>query len=640
MKSARRWAWGALLALHVVLAAPLAHAQGFFFDNEARKSILKLQADLLAVELALKERISAVDAAAKGSVAAAQQDSQARSEALALQSRQRLEESASRAREALDRLAATLAQRIDSVNGSLREDLSRQGAALVAQQGVLNENQAVLQGDMKEQARQQDEFNRAAAARFQGIDREAGVLKGNQAVLQADMRDLARKQEEFNVAAVARLSDLDNGVSSLKAGRIEVSRAIDQLREDVQKWLAPLQASLDQLTRDLTVAQRTLRDHATLIADSRRKAEEDLRKLDERIKEFDEALRDDRVQWQKALAEQDARRDQKLAEAVRAADQRTQEAEERLRRSADELARRSDERMARLEQALRQAQERADKAEILIAQADTRLAEADRRAAEADKRLADLDRRLAEAESQQAQTDSRLAEADSRRAAADERAREAEERLVRLDEGLRRLDERLTQSEAQLDARLARIDERAQRMEVRWRLVDEQARQRGSELDLSPLGQRVGLLEDRLRKLEPVKVALDGIEFAASADEKRLYDEAIGLMGKTEFDRAAQLLGQFLRRYPASGYTGWVRFWQGHALAGSREHRGAISAFRALANEFPNHPKAAEAMLAMAASQIEIKDRAGARKTLEDLLRLYPDSDASKLGRQRLVTMR
>jgi TolA-binding protein len=45
-------------------------------------------------------------------------------------------------------------------------------------------------------------------------------------------------------------------------------------------------------------------------------------------------------------------------------------------------------------------------------------------------------------------------------------------------------------------------------------------------------------------------------------------------------------------------------------------------------------------MLAMAASQLENKDRPAARKTLEDLLRLYPDSDASKLGRQRLVTMR
>jgi TolA-binding protein len=45
-------------------------------------------------------------------------------------------------------------------------------------------------------------------------------------------------------------------------------------------------------------------------------------------------------------------------------------------------------------------------------------------------------------------------------------------------------------------------------------------------------------------------------------------------------------------------------------------------------------------MLALASSQVELKDRASARKSLEELLRLYPDSDASKLGRQRLVSMK
>jgi TolA-binding protein len=45
-------------------------------------------------------------------------------------------------------------------------------------------------------------------------------------------------------------------------------------------------------------------------------------------------------------------------------------------------------------------------------------------------------------------------------------------------------------------------------------------------------------------------------------------------------------------------------------------------------------------MLALASSQVALKDRASARKSLEELLRLYPDSDASKLGRQRLVSMK
>jgi len=644
-----RWIWGALLVSQFVLALPQARAQGFFYDNEARKFIQKVQADLLSAELALKERISAVDAASKAAIASTQQESQARSEAVARQAAQRVEASESRVREALEALAATLNRRIDGTNASLRDELNRQGAALLAQQGVLGENQAVLQGDMKAQALQQDEFNRAAAARLQDLTKDTGALKGSQTVLEGDFRDQVRKQDDFNVSAAARLRDLDNSIAALKAGRIEVSRAIDQLREDVQKWLAPLQSSADQLTRDLTAVQRTLRDHATLIADNRRRADEESRKLDERIKEFVEALSEGKVQWQKALAEQDASQAQRLAGAVREFEQKSRQAEERS---------------ARLEQALRVAQERADKVDTLIARADERLALADQRLAEAARRLADAERRLgevdrtladldqrlgegdkrsadaegriSEAEKQLLRADARLGEFDSSRSQAEDRAREADARLGRLDEALRRADERQTQA----DARSAKLDERAQRMETRWRLVDDQARQRAAEPDLSPLGQRVDKLDDRLRKLEPVPVVLDGREFLAPPEEKRLYDEAIGSLAKSDFPRAADQFNQFVRRFPSSPYLGWALFWHGQALLGQREFRRAVSSFARMTDEMSEHPKAPDAMLGLAAGQLELKDKAAARRTLDALLRLYPSSEASRIARQRLLSIK
>lgn len=676
MKTWRRVALGGLTVFQLGLASVPATAQVTILpDNEARRAIRALQDKLLELELGTRDRITAVDAALKASIGSVQQESKARSDALALESKarsdavalqalKRLEASELVVREAIDRLAAVLNQRIDGVNASGRDELNRQSSELRALHGVLKDNQVVLQGDMKGQALKQDEFNREVAARLQQFDKETGVLKANQEVLQADIKDQVRKHDAFAAAAAGRLQDLDIEIGALKTGRVEVSRAIDQLREDAQKWLAPLQTSLDQLTRDLTIAQRALRDQATSIADIQRKADEAQRKVDERIKDLDEAQREGLALWQRTLAERDARHEQKLADAARDSELKSQQSEERLRRAAEELARRFDERSARLEQALRQAQERADKADALIAQADARLAEADRRLAEAERRSAEADRRLAaidknlssvderltdndkrlgeaegrvtEAEKQLTQTDARLGDNDAKRAQADERAREVAERLGRIDEALRRSDDR----QAQGESRVSRIDERALRMETRWRVVDEQARQRGMEADLSPLGQRVGQIEDRLRKLEPLKVLLDGEELSVQPEEKRSYDDAIDLMVKGDYVRAGELFSQFLRRHPSSGYTGWVRFWRGQALMGQREYRSAISSFRNLVNELPNHPKAPEAMLGMATSQAELKDRAGARKTLEDLLRLYPDSDASKLGRQRLVSMK
>lgn len=569
MIALRRLSLGALLASQLGLACLPASAQVTIFpDNDARQAIRTLRSEVQSLELALRERINAVEAAAREAGASAEKRSR-------------------------DELRVS-------------EDATRGGLARLGEQ---------LQALRAENAARAAEFAKL-------VDERLSVLNANQVVLQEDQKRQLAAQDAADRALDGRLQEADREIGALKQGRIAASQALDQLREDVQKWLAPLQSSLDQLTRDLTVAQRALRDQALSAADIQRKADDAQRKLEARLQDLDEALR-------QAVTEAGARQEQRVADALRESEQRAQLLEERLRKAQDDAARRSDERLARLEQALRAAEEQAGKAEGRIAQAEARLADADRRVAEADARIVELESRLSRADAKMGETDARLAQAD-------ERARESEERFSRLDEALRRAEERLAQGET----RDARADERVLRVESRWRQVDEQSRQRGAETDLSPLGQRVARVEDRLRKLEPVPVVLDGIEFAASADEKRLYDEAIGLMGKTEFEQAAQLLAQFLRRYPASGYTGWVRFWQGHALAGSREHRGAISAFRALVTEYPNHPKAAEAMLAMAASQLENKDRPAARKTLEDLLRLYPDSDASKLGRQRLVTMR
>jgi len=54
----------------------------------------------------------------------------------------------------------------------------------------------------------------------------------------------------------------------------------------------------------------------------------------------------------------------------------------------------------------------------------------------------------------------------------------------------------------------------------------------------------------------------------------------------------------------------------------------------------PDSAKAPEAMLAIANCQAELKDTKAARKTIEDLVKAYPKSEAAQAGRERLVSMR
>jgi tol-pal system protein YbgF len=146
--------------------------------------------------------------------------------------------------------------------------------------------------------------------------------------------------------------------------------------------------------------------------------------------------------------------------------------------------------------------------------------------------------------------------------------------------------------------------------------------------------------DDRLRKMEPQTVTLDGSEFVASPAERRAYDDAIALLRGGDFAAAADALAQFQVRYPKSGYTASVRFWQGNALYGKRDYKGAIDAFREMVAGAPNHPKAPEALLALANSQAEMKDAKGARKTIDQLLKSYPQSEAAAAGKNRLASLR
>lgn len=146
--------------------------------------------------------------------------------------------------------------------------------------------------------------------------------------------------------------------------------------------------------------------------------------------------------------------------------------------------------------------------------------------------------------------------------------------------------------------------------------------------------------DERLRKLEPQTVAHDGKEFVAEPEERRSYDESLALLRKGDFAGAAAGFIAFQKRFPKSGYAEAVQFWLGNAQYGKREYREAIATFRALVATSPESPRVPEALLAIANCQVELKDLAGARKTLDGLVKSHPKSEAAQAARERLATMK
>jgi tol-pal system protein YbgF len=135
-------------------------------------------------------------------------------------------------------------------------------------------------------------------------------------------------------------------------------------------------------------------------------------------------------------------------------------------------------------------------------------------------------------------------------------------------------------------------------------------------------------------------VYLDGREFLAEPAEKRDYDAAMDIFRKGDFMAAQAALVQFLQRNGKSGYAPSALFWLGNAQYANRSYKESMANFQQMLTLAPGHARAPEALLAISNVQIELKDSKGARKTLEDLIKAHPASEAANTARERIARLR
>lgn len=147
-------------------------------------------------------------------------------------------------------------------------------------------------------------------------------------------------------------------------------------------------------------------------------------------------------------------------------------------------------------------------------------------------------------------------------------------------------------------------------------------------------------VDERLRKFEPGKVNVDGKEFVAEPAERQEFEAALATLRKGDFAAAQTSFLAFMKRYPQTGYRASSLFWLGNAQYALRNYRDAVTNFRSLVTAEPDHMRAPEAMLSMANCQLELKDAKSARKTLEDLIKAYPQAEAASVAKERLAKLK
>jgi tol-pal system protein YbgF len=225
---------------------------------------------------------------------------------------------------------------------------------------------------------------------------------------------------------------------------------------------------------------------------------------------------------------------------------------------------------------------------------------------------------------------------------------------------LRAVDEQRKKTIDELQAQLKALGDQLQSLQPLTRSLlelnnqleamrAELARQRGANeqlaRDVAELQRRqkdmAQGVDERIRKIEPQRVTVDGKDFLAEPEEKRQYEEAFASIRSNDYVGSVSALTGFLRRWPESGYVDSARFWLANAQYGKRDLKEAAATFRAFIGSAPStNPRLPEAMLALANTQAESKDIRGARATLAELLTKYPQSEAAQAGKERLAALK
>ncbi|MAK56112.1 MAG: tol-pal system protein YbgF [Pusillimonas sp.] len=122
----------------------------------------------------------------------------------------------------------------------------------------------------------------------------------------------------------------------------------------------------------------------------------------------------------------------------------------------------------------------------------------------------------------------------------------------------------------------------------------------------------------------------------SNPQEQAAFDKAMNFFRGGQYKEAAESFGTFSSNYPNSQLTADARFYRGSSLYASKSFGPAITELQAMEQSDPDHPRAPDALLIVAAAQIEQNNLSGARDTLRRIVDKYPQSNAAQTAQERL----
>jgi len=126
-------------------------------------------------------------------------------------------------------------------------------------------------------------------------------------------------------------------------------------------------------------------------------------------------------------------------------------------------------------------------------------------------------------------------------------------------------------------------------------------------------------------KKPPVAVIKPMSEKERKAEQKA-YQKAYDELRALRYNKARDSFVQFIQQYPSGRYAHIAQYWVAESSYAQGNFEQAIIDYQLLLDVYPFSPKKAEAQLKKAYSYYEVGDKEKTRRTLDELLRTFPDT--------------
>lgn len=117
-------------------------------------------------------------------------------------------------------------------------------------------------------------------------------------------------------------------------------------------------------------------------------------------------------------------------------------------------------------------------------------------------------------------------------------------------------------------------------------------------------------------------------------DPAKLYADGLAAYEQGRHEHARELFSRFLRDFSNHRLVPNVLYWTGETWYAQGRYAEGSRSFAQVRDRFPGHGKSPDALLKMAYCQIRLGNASQARIYLDELDASYPESNASRLGRQ------